>query len=128
MASRPEVLTSQDWYRVRRGEDEITWGKTHTVPDLPRVLLSRRAHQELAFLDAGQREAVRRCLGQLGCGAAGQQGAAVANGGPRRLVRVGELRIVHQAEPDTGRIEVSTIRGGAVLDPENVGPAPTPRT
>jgi hypothetical protein len=120
-----EPLTSQDWYRVRRGEDEIAWGRTHRDPELAGVLLSRRSHQKLAFLTAAQQQAIRDELRRLGGSPPGQQGAPVAHGGGRRVLHVAALRIVFRVNPRTRQALVSTIRGGEVLDPENVGPAPT---
>jgi hypothetical protein len=114
-----EALNSQDWYRVRRGEDEIAWGRTHEDPELPTVIFSRRSQQELAFLEPEQQEAVRQCLRDLGDGA-----APVTGGQGRRVVHVDALRIVYRVDPGTNRVMISTIRGGKVCDPENVGPAP----
>ena len=119
-----ESLTCQDWYRVRRGEDEISWGRTHTDPQLPRALFSRRSFQELAFLTADQKQDVRECVRQLLAVPPGEQGVAVLSGKARRLAHAGPLRIVFRFNADTGQLEIATIRGGAVLDPENVGPAP----
>ena len=119
-----ESLTCQDWYRVRRGEDEIAWGKTHTDPQLPNVLFSRRSFQELAFLTPEQKQAVRECVRQLSALSPAEQGVAVLNGSGRRLAHASRLRVVFRLDTDNARIEISTIRGGEVLDPENVGPAP----
>jgi hypothetical protein len=60
-----EPLNGQDWYRVRRGEDEIAWGKTHHAPGLDDIVFSRRSFQEFAFLTKEQQTAVRRCLTQM---------------------------------------------------------------
>jgi hypothetical protein len=121
-----ETLTCQEWYRVRRGEDEIAWGRTHSDPALANVLFSHRSYQELAFLETEQQQEVRDALVRISSLPPGKQGAPLENGGGRRLVRVGQLRIVLRPGMAGERVEVSTIRGGKVLDPENVGPA-TPR-
>ena len=115
-------LTCQDWYRVRRGEDEIVWGKAYIDPQLPNVLFSRRSSHELAFLTTQQKRMVRECLRQLSSMSPDEQGVAVLNGGSRRLAHVDQLRIVFRFNADSDQLEISTIRGGPVLDPENVGP------
>ncbi|MBU0716253.1 MAG: hypothetical protein KJ964_12930 [Verrucomicrobia bacterium] len=118
------LLTSQDWYRVRRGEDEVAWGKTYVDPQLPCVLFSRRSFQELAFLRAEQQQSVRECIRQMTVSPLGERDIVVLNGGGRRLAHAGGLRIVFRFNADRAKFEISTIRGGEVLDPENVGPPP----
>ena len=118
------VLTCQDWYRVRRGEDEIAWGKTYIDPQLPCVLFSRRSFQELAFLRAEQQQFVRECIRQMTASPPAERGIVVLNGDGHRLAHAGGLRIVFRFNADREQIEISTIRGGEVLDPENVGPPP----
>jgi hypothetical protein len=36
------------------------------------------------------------------------------------------MRVIFRVDPETNEVLVSTIRGGAVNDPENVGPPPRP--
>jgi hypothetical protein len=112
------VINSQDWYRLRRGEDQIAWGRCWTAADLPGVVFSERARAEFAFLEAEQREALRTALRNLD-GAAGQP---VAHGEGRRVLSIAGLRVIFRADAD--RAWISTIRGGPVLDPEHTGPAP----
>ena len=116
------AITSQDWYRVRRGEDQIAWGNARIAPDLPDVVFSYRSSQEFAFLEPEQQTAVREAL--LGLSAAGmdERGEQIEHSGGRCLFQVDALRIVFRSEEDT--ISISTIRGGRVLDPENLGPPP----
>ena len=118
----PVALNSQEWYRVRRGEDELAWGQGQVLPGLPEVLCSRRAALEFAFLEPEQQTAVQAALRQTG--RTEPPGIPVQHGGGRRLLEVGTLRLVFGIETDTGRALLSTIRGGPVLDPENHGPPP----
>jgi len=120
-------LSSQDWYRVRRGEDEIAWGKIERVPGLPNVVFSRRGFQELGFLEPGQEEAVLDLLRGISDSPTSGPCVVVACGGGRRVGLVASLRVVYQPGAEAGQVAVSTIRGGAVCDPENVGPAPDRR-
>ena len=122
---KPATLTSQDWYRVRRGEDEIAWGLGADVPSAPGAHLSRRAGQELAYLDAAQADAVVEQLRHVAAEPYGERSAFVLHGAGRWMLRVGDMRVVFQVDADDGRVLVSTIRGGAVLDPEAQGPPPT---
>jgi len=117
-------LTCQDWYRVRRGEDDMAWGRGQALDGAPRVRLSRRAARELAFLEPDRREAVASHLAQTAADPYGERSCYVLRGAGRWLTRVGDLRIVFRVDPDNGTLLVSTIRGGAVLDPEAVGPPP----
>jgi hypothetical protein len=119
-----ESLTCQDWYRVRRGEDQIAWGQTHTDPELPRVIFSKRASQEMAFLTPEQRQSVTDRARHLSAETVQEHGVPVTNGGGRRLMHAGSIRIVFRPNASAGQVEISTIRGGKVLDPENVGPPP----
>ena len=119
-----EAFTCQDWYRVRRGEDEIAWGKTRTDPQLPLVLFSRRSSQELAFLEPEQSKNVLDCIRRLSTPPQPESGIAVLNGRGRRMLHIGPLRIVFRYSTVAKQIEISTIRGGKVCDPENVGPSP----
>ncbi len=119
-----ESVTCQDWYRVRRGEDEIAWGKTYADPKMPHVLFSWRSSQELAFLERQQKKRVLDCIKGLSTTHQPEAGISVRNGSGRRIVHVDQLQIVFRHNPEAGRMEISTIRGGPVLDPENVGPAP----
>jgi hypothetical protein len=113
-------LTCQDWYRVRRGEDEIAWGLCHHPQDLPALRLSRRARAELGWLEGEEQGEVVARLRRL---AASVEGRPVAGGAGRLVSLVGKFRIVFRVIED--RVLVSTIRGGNVYDPENVGPAPS---
>jgi hypothetical protein len=92
-----ERLTCQDWYRVRRGEDQLAWARAGSVASMPGVTLSERARAEYAFMPERQRREVARTLTSV-------------------------VYVVFV--PDAHGIAVSTIRGGPVLDPEAVGPAP----
>jgi streptogramin lyase len=120
------AITSQDWYRVRRGEDQLAWGKVRALDDLPKVVLSHRAADELAFLDADQRGAILRRLAKLSTEPRGQESKPVGYGGPRRLSPVEDLRIVYRVNDHNGKLLVSTIRKriGVSFDPENMGPPP----
>ena len=117
-----ERLTCQDWYRVRRGEDQLAWGRAGSLVAAPGVTLSERALGEYAFMSESQRRELARLLTTLAGDPFGADSASVAHGGERRLARLGEVYVVFVAEPNG--IVVSTIRGGPVLDPEAVGPAP----
>jgi hypothetical protein len=117
------VLSSQDWYRVRRGEDEIAWGKTYAEQALPQIIFSRRAEQERAFLDPDQANVLRERLRELQGNP--QQGVIVRAGGGRRVAYVAQLRVVYRIVEAFPGIQISTIRGGKVVDPENVRPAQT---
>jgi hypothetical protein len=113
-------LNCQDWYRVRRGEDELAWGLSHDPAGVPKLRLSRRARAELGWLEGGEQAEVVAALRRI---AEKLEGRPVAAGGGRLVSLVGRFRIVFRLE--AGRALVSTIRGGKVYDPENVGPAPT---
>ena len=115
------VINSQDWYRVRRGEDQIAWGQRWAVDALPSVVFSERARAEFAFLEPGQRAAMREALRDLSAA-----GEPVAHGEGRRVLTVAALRLVFRHED--GCAWISTIRGGPVLDPEHTGPAPEDKT
>jgi hypothetical protein len=118
--SRAFELNCQDWYRVRRGEDELAWGLGHDPREVPGLRLSRRARAEIGWLEPEeQAEVVARLRGL----AERPEGRPVAAGGGRLVGLVGKFRIVFRAE--AGRVLVSTVRGGRVNDPENVGPAPS---
>ena len=123
---RSEALTSSDWYRVRRGEDELAWGRCRRVDALPEVRFSRRAGQELAFLEPDQRESVVQCLREVLADPCGRDTLPVLRGAGRRMTRLGKLKAVYQLDAETGQVLVSTIRGGKVVDPEAVGPPPKP--
>ena len=120
------AITSQDWYRVRRGEDQIAWGKVQSLDTLPRVVLSRRAADELAFLHAEEREAILSQLATLATEPRGPDSKPVRCGGLRRLSPVKGLRIVYRVSGHDGKVFVSTIRKGTGVsfDPENMGPPP----
>jgi hypothetical protein len=111
------VVNSQDWYRVRRGEDQIAWGRRWCIADLPGVLFSERARAEFAFLEPQQRAALRKALRDMRA-----TGEPVAHGEGRRMLNVAGLRVIFRV-CDAGA-SISTIRGGPVLDPEHTGPAP----
>lgn len=117
-----EILSSQDWYRVRRGEDQIAWGRAFRLIDDRKVRLSYRASQEFGFLDDGQRNALLQALHAVTVGR--EPAAAVLDGDERRLIRAAGLRAVFRYAADGAGIEVATIRDGAVLDPESVGRPP----
>jgi len=118
------TLTCQDWYRVRRGEDEIAWGLCRWLGDAAKMCFSRRASQEFAFLEPGQKRSVMERLRDVCAHPYGEQSRFVLRGGGRWATQVGDMRVVYQVDPGTGAILVSTIRGGKVLDPEAVGPTP----
>ena len=120
-----EKLTLQDWYRVRRGEDEIVWGLCEDFKEVRGVSFSRRAGQEFAFLDADQKRLVADCMRQITQAPYGAPSSLVHRGFGRWVARAEMLRIVYRLDDDTNRIFVSTIRGGAVLDPEFEGPPPS---
>ena len=120
--AKPEPITSQDWYRVRRGEDEIAWGRIHTDPAHPQAVFSRRSFQEAAFFTAEQKEEVDACIASLSELPVEEQGVPVEHGGDRRIVYASELKIIFRYREVTGQLEISTIRGGKVVDPENVMP------
>lgn len=122
---RPAEITSQDWYRVRRGEDELAWGRCADVPEVDGLCFSRRASQEFAFLDTSEKAAVLTQLRKVCADPYGQHSAAILRGAGRWLTAVGQMRIIYQVDAERGRVLVSTIRGGKVLDPEAVGPVPT---
>ena len=119
-------ITSQDWYRVRRGEDQIAWGEVKPLDNLPKIVLSRRAANELAFLPGQERDAVARQFVRLSAEPRGPTSKPIKQGGRRRLSPVGRLRIIYQASDQEGKILVSTIRKeiGVSFDPENMGPPP----
>jgi hypothetical protein len=120
-------LTSQDWYRVRRGEDDLAWGKTQRMKRVPKVVLSLRASHELAFLKPQQRAAVFKRLETLSADPKAPESNPIHLGFGRRLSWVGEdLRIVYRPDPAGGDIVVSTIRRkkGQSFDPEHMGPPP----
>ena len=116
------VISSQDWYRVRRGEDQIAWGGRWEASGLPRVVFSERARAEFAFLEPAQQAALVSALGDMTTAADDAKGEPVAHGQSRRVLHVASLRVVFRL--DEGRAWISTIRGGPVLDPENEGPPP----
>jgi len=119
-------ITSQDWYRVRRGEDQIAWGDTKPLEALPKVVLSRRAADELAFLHVEEREAILSQFAKLSAEPIGPQSRRVRCGGPRRITSVGGLRVIYQVAGRDEKVHVSTIRKGIgeSFDPENMGPPP----
>ncbi len=118
------VINSQDWYRVRRGEDQIAWGRRWRMTDLPGVVFSERARDEFAFLEARQRTALTRVLREATDAPDDAKGTPVAYGQGRRMLRVGDLRVVFRVREGEGEAWISTIRGGPVLDPEHTGPPP----
>ena len=118
----PETITSQDWYRVRRGEDEIAWERLFVLKADERVVFADRAAKEWAFLEDDQREAVLERVARLVAETDAPDVKAVAHGKGRMLVHADDLRIVFSTNAD--RIEIATVRGGRVLDPENSGPPP----
>lgn len=89
------------------------------------LVLSKRAGEELAFLEDDERG---RVVGNLRSLLADEQNeaASVVDGGDWLLSRVGELRIVFRRAVETGRLEVATIRKqeGVSFDPENLGRPP----
>jgi hypothetical protein len=117
-----ERLTCQDWYRVRRGEDQLAWARAGSVASMPGVTLSERARAEYAFMPERQRREVARTLTSVAADPSGATSSPVEHGGERRVAHIGEVYVVFV--PDAHGIAVSTIRGGPVLDPEAVGPAP----
>ena len=116
------AVNSQDWYRVRRGEDQLAWGRRWSAEDLPGIVFSERARSEFAFLEPEQRSALTGALREMMNAPEDAQGAPVAHGGDRRMLRVGDLRAIFRLRE--GEAWLSTIRGGPVLDPEHTGPAP----
>lgn len=118
--SEPLEINHQDWYRVRRGEDQLAWGLSHDPRDVPGLRLSRRARAEIGWLEGDEQEQVVQRLREL---AEGKDGRPVAHGLGRLVSVLGKFRIVFRVEE--GRVLISTVRGGKVYDPENVGPAPT---
>ena len=121
MSAEP-LITCQDWYRVRRGEDQIAWGNTRVAPDLPGIVFSFRSSQEFAFLEPEQQDALRHALLELTAASTEDRGLPIECGRGRRLLALEPLRIVFRIQTNT--VYISTIRGGAVLDPENLGPPP----
>ncbi|HEX7008464.1 MAG TPA: hypothetical protein VF184_00685 [Phycisphaeraceae bacterium] len=117
----PVRLTSQDWYRVRRGEDQLARGDLARLDGLASIVLSRRAGEEFCLLSDNERNAVVAFLQAF---ATNEQGNAVpiAESPCWLLARVGELRVIlrHGAN---GITEISTIRKapGIAFDPENTG-------
>ncbi len=112
-------LSCQDWYRVRRGEDQLAWGLIHDPHEAPELRLSRRARAELGWLEGEEQGMVVARLCRLSFR---PEGLAIAGGGDRFVSLVGKFRIVFRVQ--AGRVQISTVRGGKVYDPENVGPAP----
>jgi len=117
-------ITAQDWYRVRRGEDQIAWQDTQVRPELPGVVFSRRASHELAFLNPAERHTVLAQLEMISQQPNGPTSKPIHNGGQRRLSPVRDLRIIF--EEQNGKVLVSTIRKriGVAFDPENTAPPP----
>ena len=121
-----ERITAQDWYRVRRGEDQLAWGQRVTLQGLPTVVLSQRAGEEFAFLDEADRRRVAERLRDLAGDRGDALSLAVEPESGWRLSRVGELRVIFRQSCDTGEIRVATIRKqeGVSFDPENMGHPP----
>jgi hypothetical protein len=116
------VINSQDWYRVRRGEDQLAWGRRWRMRGLPGIAFAERARGEFAFLEPEQRAAVLEALEGLTARSDDAKGAPVAHGRGRRALLVDELCVIFRLR---GReLWISTIRGGPVLDPEHKGPPP----
>jgi len=116
------LISSQDWYRVRRGEDQIAWGRRWAASHLPGVVFSERARAEFAFLEPQQRVSLLSALREMTTAPDDAKGQPVEHGQGRRVLQVASLRVVCRV--DEGRVWISTIRGGPVLDPENEGPPP----
>lgn len=116
------AINSQDWYRVRRGEDQLAWGRRWVADDLPGIVFSDRARGEFAFLEPDQRAALTEALRELVAAPDDAKGTALAHGQGRRMLRVDGLRVVFRLRE--GEVLISTIRGGPVLDPEHTGPPP----
>jgi hypothetical protein len=122
MTSEGAVINSQDWYRVRRGEDQLAWGKRWATPELPGTVFSERARDEFAFLEPDQQAALTRAVVELNDAPDDVQDRPVPHGQGRRMLEVEALRVVFTRRE--GVTYVSTIRGGPVLDPEHAGPPP----
>ncbi len=120
--SEEALVNSQDWYRVRRGEDQLAWVRRWRADALPGIVFSERARGEFAFLEPEQRSALKQALRDMMAASDDAKGAPVAHGGDRRMLCVGELRVVFRLRE--GEVWISTIRGGPVLDPEHTGPPP----
>ena len=116
------AINSQDWYRVRRGEDQLAWGRRWVIEGLPGIVFSERARGEFAFLESDQRAALRRALTYLNSAPDDQKGLPVTHGQGRRMLRMERLRVLFRLRE--GEVWISTVRGGPVLDPEHAGPAP----
>jgi hypothetical protein len=119
-------ITAQDWYRVRRGEDQLAWGLHAAIERLPGVVLSKRAGEEFAFLDNDERARLADCLRNLVEDKENAPASVVEGGDGWLLSRVGELRVVVRRSVETSRLQVATIRRqeGVSFDPENLGPPP----
>jgi len=124
MKGGAETITCQDWYRVRRGEDQIAWGRASELQGLPGVVFSERAHAEWDFLEPRQREALAGHLRELVADPFGALSAPILHGGQRRISHLDALHVIFTPDLPAGPILLSTIRGGPVLDPEATGPAP----
>jgi len=119
-------ITAQDWYRVRRGEDQLAWGHLAWLEHLPKVVFSRRAGEELAFLDPTDREGVVVSLQGMSSRGPRGDGAAVEGGGGWLHQASGDLRIIYRRRGSGDTVEVATIRKaeGVSFDPENMGHPP----
>lgn len=118
----PVRLTSQDWYRLRRGEDQLAWGQQARLKGLEAVVLSRRAGEEFCFLSTAERTAVVARLSALQHGGEIEASAPIKETPCWRLTRVGEIRIVWRRGGVAGA-EVATFRKreGTAFDPEIMG-------
>ena len=125
MKGGAEAITCQDWYRVRRGEDQIAWSRAGEVEGLPGVFFSERAQAEWAFLEPCQRQALADHLRELAADPLGALSAPILHGGQRRISHLDALYVIFTPDLAAGRILITTIRGGPVLDPEATGPAPS---
>jgi|LSQX01.2.fsa_nt_gb mRNA-degrading endonuclease RelE of RelBE toxin-antitoxin system len=113
-----KTISSQDWYRVRRGEDDLAWGARWRVSGAS-VIVSDRACQEIRFLSAEQQERLREELIRLGNDPVlHPRSEPLIHAGPRWLLELDDFRVVFSFDWES--VCVSTVRGGRVLDPEMV--------
>lgn len=124
----PARLTAQDWYRVRRGEDQLAWGMEARLEGLPSIVLSRRAGEELCFLSESERAACISVLRDVWNDNTTAPVAPVEASSCWLIATAGELRIVLR-HTGLNAVEVATIRKreGQAFDPEHIGrPNPVP--
>ncbi|MFH1477282.1 MAG: hypothetical protein ABIH24_07315 [Verrucomicrobiota bacterium] len=118
-------ITSGDWYRLRRGEDQLAWGKCAKLTGCPAILLSRRAGEEISFLSREEREKVLGRFSELLKAAVMHPVIyPVENGQGWLITLLDDIKIIFRYDRGQTSVRIATIQKGASFDPEAKGIPP----